>query len=418
VASFLTLFLGAIILMTFASLLDTSAGADPETTTTLTIMSSVVGSWGLVIVAFAVSSTLTLLVHQRNAEITLLRNVGATPAQISRMLLGEAIGLAVIAALMAITPSVFTGRMLVGLLRDSHQVPQGTQAAFGPIAISMGLGITVTAASFAALLAARRSTKTSSAPGRARAIIGSVVLAAGISCAVMTMTVFDESAEALMAVAGQAAILSGIGFALLAPTIMTMVRATLAAWLQRTGASSYLTALNLRGHRHDLATALAPIILFTAIATGTLYMQSIENAAPAMSADLAQTIETLNYVVVGMIALFAAVMLTNTLVATTVHRRREFGQLRLAGTTPPQVLRMVGLEATILTTTGVLFGSLAAIATVIPYSLVKTDTVLPDATITIYLGIVLIAAVLTLAASLGTARRTIHEPAIQTIAIN
>lgn len=417
-ASFLTLFLGAIILMTFASLLDTSAGADPETTTTLTIMSSVVGSWGLVIVAFAVSSTLTLLVHQRNAEITLLRNVGATPAQISRMLLGEAIGLAVIAALMAITPSVFTGRMLVGLLRDSHQVPQGTQAAFGPIAISMGLGITVTAASFAALLAARRSTKTSSAPGRARAIIGSVVLAAGISCAVMTMTVFDESAEALMAVAGQAAILSGIGFALLAPTIMTMVRATLAAWLQRTGASSYLTALNLRGHRHDLATALAPIILFTAIATGTLYMQSIENAAPAMSADLAQTIETLNYVVVGMIALFAAVMLTNTLVATTVHRRREFGQLRLAGTTPPQVLRMVGLEATILTTTGVLFGSLAAIATVIPYSLVKTDTVLPDATITIYLGIVLIAAVLTLAASLGTARRTIHEPAIQTIAIN
>jgi putative ABC transport system permease protein len=78
---------------------------------------------------------------------------------------------------------------------------------------------------------------------------------------------------------------------------------------------------------------------------------------------------------------------------------------------------MVGLEATILTTTGVLFGSLAAIATVIPYSLVKTDTVLPDATITIYLGIVVIAAVLTLAASLGTARRTIHEPAIQTIAI-
>jgi putative ABC transport system permease protein len=57
-------------------------------------------------------------------------------------------------------------------------------------------------------------------------------------------------------------------------------------------------------------------------------------------------------------------------------------------------------------------------ATVIPYSLAKTGTVLPDTTITIYLGIVLIAAVLTLAASLGTARRTIHHPAIQTIAID
>lgn len=419
-ASLLTLFLGATILMTFASLLDTSAGTDPETTSTLTIMASVIGGWGLVIVAFAVSSTLTLLVRQRHAEITLLRNVGATPAQISRMLLGEAIGLAVIATLAAITPAVFTGRLLVSLLRDGHLVPQGTQAVFGPIAISMGLGITVAAASFAALLAARRAAKTTTAPGRARAIIGSVVLAGGISCGVLTMTVFDKSAEALMAVAGQAAILSGIGFALLAPTIMTMVRAALATSLRRTGAGGYLTALNLRGHSHHLATALAPIILFTAIATGVLYMQSIENAAaaPAMPADIAHTVETLNYVVVGMIALFTAVMLTNTLVATTVRRRREFGQLRLAGTTPPQVLRMVSLEATILTATGILFGSLAATTTVIPYSLAKIGTALPDTTITIYLGIVLLAAVLTLAASLGAARRTIGQPAIQTIAID
>jgi putative ABC transport system permease protein len=418
-ASLLTLFLGATILMTFASLLDTSAGADPDTTTTMTIMASVVGSWGLVIVAFAVSSTLTLLVHQRHAEIALLRNVGATPAQISRMLLGEAIGLAVIAALAAITPAVFSGRLLVSLLRDSHQVPQSTQAAFGPIAISMGFGITVAAASFAALLAARRTAETSTAPGRARMIIGAVVLAGGISCGVLTATVLNRQAEALMAVAGQAAILSGIGFALLAPTIMTMVRTALAASLRRTGAGGYLTALNLRGHSRHLATALAPIILFTAIATGTLYMQSIENAAvTTMPADLATTIETLNYVVVGMIALFVAVMLTNTLVATTVRRRREFGQLRLAGTTPPQVLRMVGLEATVLATTGILFGSLAATATVIPFSLAKIGTVLPDTTIIIYLGIVLIAAVLTLAASLGTARRTIQQPAIQTIAID
>ena len=79
---------------------------------------------------------------------------------------------------------------------------------------------------------------------------------------------------------------------------------------------------------------------------------------------------------------------------------------------------MVGLEAAILTVTGVLFGSLAATASVIPYSIAKTDTVLPDTTIAIYLVIVLIASVLTLATSLGTARRAIHEPAIQTIAID
>ncbi|WP_399476419.1 hypothetical protein [Streptomyces sp. TRM68367] len=56
---------------------------------------------------------------------------------------------------------------------------------------------------------------------------------------------------------------------------------------------------------------------------------------------------------------------------------REFGQQRLAGATPGQVLGVVGAEGVILTVTGLLFGTLAALAGIVPFTVVRTDTVLP-----------------------------------------
>jgi hypothetical protein len=59
----------------------------------------------------------------------------------------------------------------------------------------------------------------------------------------------------------------------------------------------------------------------------------------------------LNYVIVGIIAAFAAIMLVNALVAATIHRRDELGLLRLAGSTPAQARRMVALESVVLLVT-------------------------------------------------------------------
>jgi ABC-type antimicrobial peptide transport system permease subunit len=111
-------------------------------------------------------------------------------------------------------------------------------------------------------------------------------------------------------------------------------------------------------------------------------------------------------------------MLVNTQVAATTYRRQEFGQLRLAGSTPPQVLRMVSLESIVLLATGVLFGTIAGIFTVVPYSIARTDSVLPDSGVAIYLGIVGAAGILTLAASLGATRRALRTPAIEAVALH
>jgi FtsX-like permease family len=432
VASFVSIFLGATILMAFASMLDTAAGggrvsaADEETLTTI---AAVVGGWGLIIVVFAVASTLTVSVRQRAAEMALLKSIGATRAQIGRLIVGEAAAIALGGALAAILPAVLVGALLLELLQSTDQISGAVDYRFGAVALVMGLGITFLAATLAAFVAARRAGRMRAREAMVAAaveqprmswkrIVAAVFfLVAGVSNAAVTATVFNGEGIDAMQTGGQASIFFSIGLALLAPALVRVVTVRLAGPLERRGGlSGYLTALNLRQRGHQMASVLMPTILFTGIATGTLYMQSIENAATAVKTAEEKSVETLNFVVVGMIALFAAIMLVNMLVAATTYRRREFGQQRLAGSTPRQVLAMVSAEGLVLASTGVLFGSVASIFTVVPYSIARTQTVLPDATVAIYLAVVAAAAVLTLASSVGAARRAIRVPAIEAVA--
>lgn len=435
VASFLSLLLGATILMAFASMLDTSAGegvsaVDRET---LTTMAAVVGGWGLVIVAFGVASTLTLMVRQRGGEIALLKSIGATPAQIRRMIVGEAAVMAVVAAAAAIVPAILAGSLLLDLLQDTGQVGAGLQYRFGPIAVGMGLGITFAAATLAALLAARRAARMRAREAvvaaavedprmsRRRIAAACLFLVLGLDLAVVTATVMRGEGVDAMATAGQASILVAIGLSLLAPALVRVVAARLAGPLERRGdAGAWLTALNVRQRSHQMASALVPVVLFVGIAVGTLSMQGIENAAvdAAGGRQTAEerSVETLNLVVVAMISLFAAIMLVNTLVAATTYRRGEFGQQRLAGSTPPQVLGMVGLESLVLLCTGVLFGTIASLFTIVPFSVARTGTVLPGSPIGVYLATVGAATLLTLGSSLCAARRALRTPAVEAAA--
>lgn len=434
-ASFISLFLGAYILMTFASMLDTgfAPGLDDDSSATLVTVSGVVGGWGLIIVAFAVGSTLTLLVRQRSSEMALLRSIGATPAQTTWMVVGEGAMVAILAGTLAITPALFSGELLLNLLIDTGQVAEGVGYVFGTMALSVGLSITFAAAVIAAVVASRRTAGVTARQAmmtvtdnpkmsKKRIFFGILFLLAGVNCGVLIATVLKDWGIEGMAVAGQAMILSSIGFAILSPALAKAAIALVGGplrWL--TGVSGYLTVLNVRQRTRQFADGLIAIILFTGIATGTLYLQAIENSAIAAT-GVAKTaeyknIETLNFVVVGMIALFAAVMLINTLVAAVIHRRNEFGQQRLTGATPPQVLGMVSVEGVLLSLIGILFGSVAAVVAIVPYSLAKTDSAMPNESILIYLGIVAIAAFLTLVTSLGAARRAIRMPAIRAITV-
>lgn len=431
-ASFLTLFLGATILMAFASMLDTSRGdaVDANSKTTLANMATIVGGWSLIIIVFAVASTMTLAVSQRDEEMALLKRVGATPGQLSRMIVGEAATLAMIATFAAIPAAFLGGWLLLDLLERTNQVAPGVGYTFGAIAIGLGFGITVLGATLAGAIGARRANlmlvrKASLAQviesprlSKRRVVVATIFLMIGLALAAVTATVFQGTGIDAMQTGGQASIWFAIGLALLSPGLMRQFTARFASVLERfAGASGYLAVHTLRRREREMSGVLMPLILVVGIATATLYLQAIENAASpvagsTISATEAKNVQTLNFVVVGMISIFVMIMLINSLNAVTTHRRREFGQQRLAGSTPRQVLAMVGLEHAALLVTGILFGTVAALFTVLPYSFARTGAVVPDATIAIYLAVVVVTVTVTIVAALVSARRAIGFGAV------
>lgn len=417
-ATLLSAFLGAGIIMTFNSMHDTAAqsGVDSVSAETLTTAASVVGGYGTLLVFFAVASTLTVNVRQRAAELELLRCSGATPAQLKRMVVGEAVAVALVGAALAIGPAMLGGRALLDVFQDSGQVARSVDHSFGPMALLSGVDITLLAAAGAAFLAVRRATRGHQQRGRARTFFAYAALITG-ALAVCSTFAFSATDAALMAAPAYGAILLSAGFALLSPRLLKGVLDR----LPLTGASGWLAVRNLRRRADHLAGILMSLILFTAVATATLYMQAVESDAVEASGLTksvdAKNLQTLNFTVVGIIVVFVCVMLVNSLYAATTYRSREFGQQRLAGATPGQVLGTVGAEGLILTVTGLFFGTVAALAGVIPFTVVRTDSVLPHQGLGIWLAVVSVAAAATLGTSLATARRVLRTPAVGAVAV-
>ncbi|MFB7496173.1 FtsX-like permease family protein [Streptomyces sp. NPDC056161] len=412
-ATLLSAFLGAALVMAFGSLHDTAGqpGVDEVSARTLTTSAGVVGGYGTLLVFFAVASTLTVNVRQRAAELELLRCSGATPAQIRRMVVGEAVAVAVVGVVLALGPAVLGGRALLDAFQDSGQVSRSVDLVLGPVALLSGTGVTLLASAGAAFLAVRRATRRGVRRARARTLLAYGALAAGALAAASTFA-FSATDAALMAAPAYGAILLSVGCALLAPRLL----GALLAGLPLGGASGWLAVRNLRRRVDELSGVLMALVLFTAISTATVTMQSVESDAVAASGLRksvdAKNLETLNLTVVGVIAVFVCIMLVNSLYAATSYRSSEFGRQRLAGATPVQVLGTVGAESVVLTVVGVALGSLAAPAGIVPFTMVRTDGTLPGRTLGIWLAVCAVAAAVTLGTSLLTARRVLRTPAI------
>jgi putative ABC transport system permease protein len=426
--TFLNLLLGGAILVGFASLYTTGAahGVSASDRQTLTTMSWVIGSWGLLIVAFGVASTLTLTVGQRTAEIALLKSAGATPRQIGRLVRAETALLCLLAALPAVLLGYVGGLLMTDALKDTHQIQHSVAFTFGPYAIGSGLADTFLAAFIATWFTTRRAARLSTMAAltsatvevpklsRKRLVFGIIFLLIGADCGTLTLTVLKNQGFTTMAVAGEGCIQSAIGLALLAPALMRLAARLLGPVLRGFGGlSGYLADTSVRQRTSQSAGVLMPVILFVSLATGALYIQLIMNSAQhGVQSANDKGVQTLSFVVTGTIALFAAVVEGNTAIAVVIARRREFGQQRLIGIIPRQVRRTVALESAVTAATGLLFGTLSAAIGVIPFSIAETHRAIPDVSPGVYLSVATAAVLLTVAASLAAARRTLRVPAL------
>jgi putative ABC transport system permease protein len=417
-ASFLSVFLGSAIVMAFASMLDTAGqpGVPSADRTTLQVVATVVGGWGAVIIASAVGTTLAVATRQRAAELALLRTSGASPGQVVTLIMRETGLVAGTAAMVALPVGYGGGHLLLALLQHSGQVARSYGFRFGAAALGIGLGVTLAASLTAAWLTARRAAGRPVREALVEAAAGGRRMSrrrlwAGIACvaiggqgAVLAMTVVGgKDVYGVQMFAAEGCIWGGIGFALLGPVLLGGAVTLLAP--MTAAASAELSVAGVRHRLQQAATPLMPIIVLTSAATGTLYMQAITNSLRSASEQGDKTVATVNYVIVAVVTLFAAVMLVNLLVAVIADRRREFAQLRLAGATRRQTLGLVGAESSLLLSVGVLFGTIGGLLTVIPFSLKTTHRLIPHAPIGIYVGVLAGVVALTLAASLLAARR-------------
>ncbi|NUR26289.1 MAG: ABC transporter permease [Catenulispora sp.] len=430
-ASFVNLFLGGAILTGFASLYETGAapGVSAADRDTLQTMALVIGGWGALIVAFGVAATLGLAVRQRERQIALVKAAGALPGQIRRMIMVETVTLLAASAIPATPTGMALGRAVLAALKSTHQVSGSAGFRFGGTTLAIGLGDIALAAGIAAYVAGRRAANQGTAaalvtsatddPGmsRKRKIWAVVLLGLGVNAAVMVATMMKDEGYDAMSVAGQACILTALGLAVLAPVLIRATARVLGPLMRGTG--GYLAEAELRQHSRTAAGVLMPVILLVALANGALYQQFIQDDANRAahltpSAD-DKGVQTLSFLVVGMIALFAAVVVANVAVASTLHRRREFGQRRLIGDTPEEVRRSLGWETCAVLAAGLVFGTLAALVGILPFSYARTGDWLPDQGPWVFLGVAAGVIALTLAACLGAARKALRTPALAAV---
>jgi putative ABC transport system permease protein len=131
----------------------------------------------------------------------------------------------------------------------------------------------------------------------------------------------------------------------------------------------------------------------------------------AANAEDLQTQAWVNYMLVGMLIAYTAVSVVNTLVSSTLRRRREFALQRLTGSTRLQVLRMLWTESTLITLAGVTLGTAIALACLIPFSAKVSANALPTGPLWIYLVIVGAATILTFGSTLLPATTALrHSP--------
>ncbi|WP_414938188.1 FtsX-like permease family protein [Amycolatopsis sp. cmx-11-51] len=418
-ASGSAMFAGTALLTAFAALAETGYSSASEA---LGMLAVIMGGWTVVVVAFGVVSTVSLVIQQREHELALLRAVGTTPGQVRRMVVVETVAVAIPAVILGVPPGIGLGSFLLDRMTGLGVVTTGGLVATWRTVVA-GATVALLSAALASVFAGRRAARVApvralagaaDAPDHATALsrtklwLGGVFVLAGIGTGIGTLAMPDG--PLLGAAAGPACIATAIGLALLSPAVVAAV-CRAADWLP--GGVGRLALRNLGARAPRAGTIIGPLTLLVGIAVGTLYMQSTEDSTAATRPpdDIGPQFAAANYLIVAMIIAFCAIAVTNSLIAATWHRRREFGLLRLTASTRQQVLGMVAVETIVSAVVAIVLGSLAALTTTIPYSLVKTRSPIPGGPLWMYLAIIAGAAAITAAATLlPTLRATRQQP--------
>jgi putative ABC transport system permease protein len=246
------------------------------------------------ITIFVIASTFAFAVASRRQELGLLRLIGVTPRQLRRMIVGEALVVALAASLTGAVAAQFATPLLLSKASYTELAPVKLEPAapWVPLAIAVGAGMLV--ALLGARSAARRAGKVAPIDalreaaleppriGPVRIVFGLLFLAGAI---VMLTLIRPSTGEGVVPLAMFTPMVIVIALTLLAPLVVPVLgrlwAAPLVAW---THVSGRLARSNVVAAPRRSASLAAPILAISAIA-GSMVL-SLSFAADSSAATI------------------------------------------------------------------------------------------------------------------------------------
>ncbi len=246
-------------------------------------LSSVFGGVTLFIAILVIAGTVGLSVRQRHRDVALLRAVAATPRQVRRMVVREALGLGVLASAAGVWPGLLGAQWLRDQFVSRGMAPDTftTHLSWLPplVAAAASVLIAIVAAWIAGLRTSRirptealtESTVERRGIGFIRAILGLIALAGGIAlCAVSASATGDNAAGISVATVSTLV----ISVALLGPLLIRTAAAMVGLLLRRFGATGRLAAANTETSARRLAGVLSSLVLAVALGGSLWFVQT------------------------------------------------------------------------------------------------------------------------------------------------
>ncbi|TCO55811.1 FtsX-like permease family protein [Actinocrispum wychmicini] len=256
----------------------------------LIVLAAVFAGMAIFVAMFVVASALGLSVQHRQRELALLRAVGATPRQLRRMVLVEAVAVALLGAALGCVLGVFLGPYLYDRIASAGVIPPVVVFHQGFIAYLAGPGAAVLSAVVAAWITGGRAAATRPTEAlaeaavrrrwvsRPRVLLAVLFLLMGVGLFFVTMLVMRG--QMASATAGPASMCWAIALALLAPGLTKVVIAVLRRPLRAIhGLAGELATINAATRAVRTAGAVTPIMLAVAIAVANLYTQTTQSEA-------------------------------------------------------------------------------------------------------------------------------------------
>lgn len=256
---------------------------------------STFGGFAFAIAILVISGTITLSVQQRHRDIALLRAIAATPRQVRRMILTEAVLIAVAAGALGVWAGLASASWLRSQFVSQGFVPASFTVRYSwlPPVVAAGavLVVAVLAAWIAGLRASRirpvealREASVERRGGIASAVrilLGLVTLAGAIALTGVA-THLTASAAAGTALGMVAAFVLAV--ALLAPWLTRYVVAICGVALRRLGVTGRLAAASLAASARRLSPVVAALVLAVALGGSLWFLQtSVQRAAVTQS---------------------------------------------------------------------------------------------------------------------------------------